>query len=148
LPYHAHSLPALKKGFPVCGGCSIAATPPPSHKKSQEKWLFFAPLGCLELHEINTNALWLFAHFFRRKPTGFYLKMKHCFLASFQKNRAQNESLSAELVFKCNVPAFLLWFTDKIKMIFFSIERKIGKLNRTFFSTEKELLLTNGMFKT
>ena len=40
LPFHAHSLPALKKGFPVCGGCSIAATPPPSHKKTKKNGFF------------------------------------------------------------------------------------------------------------
>jgi hypothetical protein len=61
-------------------------------QKKPRKMAFFAPLGCLELHEINTNALRLFAHFFRRKPTGFCLKNELYFLASFQKNRAQNES--------------------------------------------------------
>jgi hypothetical protein len=40
-----------------------------------------SPLGCLELHEINTNAPpekgGLFAHFFRRLPRGIYLKQEH-----------------------------------------------------------------------
>jgi hypothetical protein len=58
---------------------SVTATPPPSHKKAKKNG-FFAPLGCLfallnpwnkekpKKMMINTNALWLFAHFFRRLP--------------------------------------------------------------------------------
>jgi hypothetical protein len=60
---------------------SVTATPPPSHKKTKKNG-FFAPLGCLELHEINTNALRLFAHFFRRKPKGFIFK-KRLFRSGF-----------------------------------------------------------------
>jgi uncharacterized protein YeaO (DUF488 family) len=43
----------------------------------------------------------LFACFFRRKPIGFYLKNKHCFLASFQKNQAPNKTLSAKCSHQC-----------------------------------------------
>jgi hypothetical protein len=69
----------------------VTATPPPSHKKTKKNG-FFAPLGCLfallnpgnkenllkEKVKLHTNApeekSGLFAHFFRRLPTGIYLK--------------------------------------------------------------------------
>jgi hypothetical protein len=82
LPFHAHSPTALKKGFSVCGGLSRPQHRHPVTKKAKKNG-FFAPLGCLELHEINTNALWLFAHFFRRLPTGIYLKNNIIVLAIF-----------------------------------------------------------------
>jgi hypothetical protein len=52
----------------------IAATPPPASQKTLlASTAFFASLGVF-IVGINTNALRLFAHFFRRKPTGFSLK--------------------------------------------------------------------------
>jgi hypothetical protein len=105
LPFHAHSLPALNKGFPVCGGCSIAATPPPSHKKTKKNG-FFAPLGCLELHEINTNALRLFASFFRRLPRKIPVKKSLYVLAIFQKKTLQ---------IKANQPS---WFLNLMFRLF------------------------------
>jgi hypothetical protein len=48
---------------------------------------FFASLGVFIVLS-QTNALRLFAHFLRRKPTGFWLKNELFFLAFFQKNRA------------------------------------------------------------
>jgi hypothetical protein len=84
-----------EKGLLGLWWLSVTATPPPSHKKSflhiGINSAFFASLGVFIVLP-HTNALWLFAHFFRRKPTGFCLKNELCFLASFQKNRAQNES--------------------------------------------------------
>jgi hypothetical protein len=95
LPLHAAS-PSLHFVKTSFRSRSSVAVRLPQHRhpvtKKTKKNGFFAPLGCLELHEINTNALRLFAHFFRRKPTGFCLKNELYFLASFQKNRAQNES--------------------------------------------------------
>ncbi len=73
LPLHARIPTALKKGFSVCGGCSIAATPPHrSSKKSSVNYAFF--LRCLGVfkNEPYTNALRLFAHFFRRLPGRFF----------------------------------------------------------------------------
>jgi hypothetical protein len=66
---------------------SVTATPPPSHKKAKKNG-FFAPLGCLFALlnpgnnenllkgkvKLHTNALRLFAHFFRRLPKGIYQK--------------------------------------------------------------------------
>ena len=99
LPLHARILPALKKGFPVCGGCQW---PQHRHSFSKKSFLrvginnaFFASLGVF-IVEPHTNALWLFAHFFRRLPKGNYLKNSIIVLAIFQKNRAQNEVLSAK----------------------------------------------------
>jgi hypothetical protein len=74
----------------------VTATPPPSHKKAKKNG-FFAPLGCLfcstkssetkkilkEKMIINTNALRLFAHFFRRLPKGIFLKNNIIVLAIF-----------------------------------------------------------------
>jgi hypothetical protein len=51
-------------------------------------------------------------------------------MAIFQKNRAHNRSQSAKTSDKFNVLASLLWIMDKIKTIFFSIERK----NKQYFS--------------
>jgi hypothetical protein len=52
---------------------------------------FFASLGVFIVLP-HTNALRLFAHFFRRLPKGIYLKNSVIVLAIFQKNRAQNET--------------------------------------------------------
>jgi hypothetical protein len=52
---------------------------------------FFASLGVF-IVEPHTNALRLFAHFFRRLPKGIYLKNNALAMAIFQKNRAQNET--------------------------------------------------------
>jgi hypothetical protein len=74
---------------------SVTATPPPSHKKTKKNG-FLAPLGCLfcsakssetkkilkEEMIINTNALRLFAHFFRRKPKRLFFK-KRLFSSGF-----------------------------------------------------------------
>ena len=83
---------SLARQFPVCGGCSMPQHRHPFTKKSFLPMLinnaFFCSLGVFIVLS-QTNALGLFAHFFRRKPTGFCLKRKLCFLAFFQKNRAQ-----------------------------------------------------------
>ena len=47
LPLHAHSLTALKKGFPVCGGWSMPQHRHPLPKKNQEKWLFLSVWGVM-----------------------------------------------------------------------------------------------------
>jgi hypothetical protein len=74
---------------------SVTATPPLVQQKSFLRVginnAFFASLGVF-IVGINTNALRLFAHFFRRLPKGNYLKNSIIVLAIFQKNRAQNES--------------------------------------------------------
>jgi hypothetical protein len=78
---------------------------------------FFCSLGVFIVTPL-TNALRLFAHFFRRKPTSFNLKNKHRFLASFQKNRAPNKTLSAKCSHQFKHRAFLRWIIDEIQLIF------------------------------
>jgi hypothetical protein len=95
LPFHAHSLPALKKGFSVCGGLSRPQHRHPVTKKAKKNG-FFAPLGCLELHKINTNALWLFAHFFRRLPKGIYLKKQHYRIGNLPKKSSARLKLISQ----------------------------------------------------
>jgi hypothetical protein len=56
---------------------------------------FFCSLGVF-IVEPHTNALRLFAHFFRRLPRGICLKNNILVLAIFQKNRAPDETLSAK----------------------------------------------------
>jgi hypothetical protein len=56
-------------------------------KNSLQAPFFFAWLGVL-IVGIHTNALRLFAPFFRRKPRDIRQKKKHYFLACFQKKRA------------------------------------------------------------
>jgi len=66
------------------------ATPPPVQQKTLlASTAFFASLGVF-IVGIHTNALRLFAHFFRRLPRGIYLKNNIYVLAIFQKNRAQD----------------------------------------------------------
>ena len=93
LPFHARSTSLPRSSsVPILRWLSVTATPPPVQQKSFLPMLinnaFFASLGVF-IVLLHTNALRLFAHFFRRKPTGIFLKRKLYFLAFFQKNRAQ-----------------------------------------------------------
>jgi hypothetical protein len=66
----------------------VTATPPPvQQKKLLASTAFFTSLGVFIVLP-HTNALRLFAHFFRRLPKGIFLKNNIIVLAIFQKNRA------------------------------------------------------------
>jgi hypothetical protein len=68
----------------------VTATPPPVQQKTLlASTAFFASLGVF-IVGIHTNALRLFAHFFRRLPREIYLKNNIYVLAIFQKNRARD----------------------------------------------------------
>jgi hypothetical protein len=85
----------------------VTATPPLVQQKTLlASTAFFASLGVF-IVEPHTNALRLFAHFFRRLPRGFSAKQKHSVLAIFQKNRAPNESQSAKTSDKQEVWEYL-----------------------------------------
>jgi hypothetical protein len=110
VPFHAHisSTSLVPRSFPALWWLSV---PQHRHSFSKKKLLastaFFASLGVFIVLP-HTNALRLFAHFFRRLPKGIYLKNSIIVLAIFQKNRAQNEVLSAKTSHQFNVQAFLL----------------------------------------
>jgi hypothetical protein len=76
VPFHAHSSSTslVPRSFPALWWLSV---PQHRHSFSKKKLLastaFFASLGVF-IVEPHTNALWLFAHFFRRLPKGICLK--------------------------------------------------------------------------
>jgi hypothetical protein len=87
------------------------------------------PLGCLELHRINTNALWLFAHFFRRLPTGIYLKNTILQWQSSKKIERLMKPYPPKPVINLMFRLFCFGLLVKIKMLFFQLKEKISKLN-------------------
>jgi hypothetical protein len=70
-----------------------------------------SPLGCLELHEINTNAPpekgGLFAHFFRRLPKGIYLKNNILQWQSSKKIERKGKLIFRVWVINLNIVIFL-----------------------------------------
>ena len=120
LPLHAHSLTAQKKGFPVCGGWSKPQHRHPLPKKTKKNG-FFVRLGCYELHEINTNARWLFAHFFRRLPRGIYLKNNILQWQSSKKIECKMKSYPPRFGKTPKLVLYLLFCLDKkMKSFFFN----------------------------
>jgi len=90
LPLHAPVPTPPKKGALGPGWLSVTATPPPVQQKTLlASTAFFASLGVF-IVGIHTNALRLFAHFFRRLPYKSRLKTTFCIMAIFQKNRAKD----------------------------------------------------------
>ena len=142
LPLHARIPSALKEGFPVCGGCQWPQHRHPFSKKSFLPMLinsaFFASLGVF-IVEPHTNApeekSGLFAHFFRRKPTGFCLKSKLYFLAFFQKNRAQNEVYQPGWFLNLKFWAFLVSCFDRIEIFFFHRKNQLKKIKFIYLWT-------------
>jgi hypothetical protein len=76
------------------------ATPPPVQQKTLlASTAFFASLGVF-IVGIHTNALRLFAHFFRRLPRGIHLKTIFTFWQSSKKIERRIKDLSGKLVFE------------------------------------------------
>ena len=120
LPLHAHSLTAQKKGFSVCGGWSKPQHRHPLPKKTKKNG-FFVRLGCYELHEINTNALRLFAHFFRRLPRKPLFWRSWGGWQSSKKIERTIKTLSAKIWKTPKLVLYLLFCLDKkMKSFFFN----------------------------
>jgi hypothetical protein len=89
LPFHARSTSLPRSSsVPVLRWLVDAATPPLVHKKKLFIYFvhnaFFCSLGVF-IVEPHTNALLLFAHFFRSMPKGICLKKEHRFFGMLPK---------------------------------------------------------------
>jgi hypothetical protein len=89
-------------------------------QKNQEKW-FFCSFGVFICSaesvlkrnpktKLHTNALRLFAHFFRRLPKGIYLKNNILQWQSSKKIERLIKALSGKLIFEFKVQTFLIKF--------------------------------------
>jgi len=108
LPLHAPVPTPPKKGAPGPGWLSVTATPPPVQQKTLlASTAFFASLGVF-IVGINTNALRLFAHFFRRLPRRIYLKKQYLRFGNLPKKSSAGLKIYRESWFlNLEILAFL-----------------------------------------
>jgi hypothetical protein len=75
----------------------VTATPPPVQQKTLlASTAFFASLGVF-IVGMHTNALRLFAHFFRRLPRGIYLKKQHLRFGNLPKKSSTGLKLISRI---------------------------------------------------
>jgi hypothetical protein len=121
VPFHAHSSSTslVPRSFPALWWLSV---PQHRHSFSKKKLLastaFFASLGVF-IVGINTNALWLFAHFFRRLPKGIYLKNNILQWQSSKKIERKMKLIRQSLVLNLMSWLFLVSYFERIEIFFF-----------------------------